>query len=117
MNTSKLHKKPSELIREHAALRNMKFLNFLVFSIFVGYFSPPGSGSGSTDMNKSRSKNTDLFYGYDHTAPRPPIPYLLVILEYGNLKHEGSHQLLVEILQRNDNPAGGLVKLNNLSKK
>jgi hypothetical protein len=50
------------------------------------------------------------------TTPNPPIHYLLVILEYGNLKHEGSHQLLVEILQRNDNPAGGLVKFNNLTK-
>jgi hypothetical protein len=51
------------------------------------------------------------------TTTPTSIHYLLVILEYGNLKHEGSHQLLVEILQRNDNPAGWLVKFNNLSKK
>jgi hypothetical protein len=43
--TSKLQEKPSALKREHAALQQMKFINF--FSIFVGHFCPLGSGSGN----------------------------------------------------------------------
>ncbi len=30
--------------------------------IFVGHFCPPGSGSGSTDLNDSGSENTDFIY-------------------------------------------------------
>jgi hypothetical protein len=48
---SKLQKKPSELKREHPALQNIKFLNFVF--IFVGHFCPPGSGYGSTDLIES----------------------------------------------------------------
>jgi hypothetical protein len=54
-------KKPSALKIEHAELQNMEFLNF--FSIFVGHFCFPGSGSdpdfesgyGSTDLIGSGS--------------------------------------------------------------
>ncbi len=50
-----LHKglKPSALKREHPALQNITILKS--FSIFVGHFSSPGSGSGS-----SNSINADL---------------------------------------------------------
>jgi len=50
---SKLLKKPSAVKREHPALKNMKFL---IFSIFVGHFCPPGSGSGSMDLTESGSE-------------------------------------------------------------
>jgi hypothetical protein len=36
--------KPSALKREHLALQKIKFI--LLFSISVGHFCPPGSGSG-----------------------------------------------------------------------
>ncbi len=39
----KLQEKNSALKREHPVLKNMKILDF--FSIFVGHFCPPGSGS------------------------------------------------------------------------
>jgi hypothetical protein len=39
----KLQEKPSVLKREHPVLKAMKILAF--FSIFVGLFCPPGSGS------------------------------------------------------------------------
>jgi hypothetical protein len=81
--------------------------------MFVDHFCPPESGSGSNDLIDL----DPLIYSMVTTTPNTPIHYLLVILEYGNLKHEGSHQLLVEVLQRNDDPAGGLVKFNNLSKR
>jgi hypothetical protein len=42
---SKLQQKSSPLKREHPALLDMKFLNFLIVPIFVGLFCPPGSGS------------------------------------------------------------------------
>jgi hypothetical protein len=43
--TPKLQEKPLALKREHPVLKNMKILDF--FSIFVGHFCPPGSGSGA----------------------------------------------------------------------
>jgi hypothetical protein len=51
---SKLQKKPSALKRGHPTLQNINFYNF--FSTFVGYFCPPGSGSGFTDPIESGSK-------------------------------------------------------------
>jgi hypothetical protein len=47
----KLQEKPSTLKREHPTLQKIKF------SIFVGHFCPPGSGSGSvsTDLIVSGS--------------------------------------------------------------
>jgi hypothetical protein len=51
---SKLQEKPTALRREHQALQNMEFLKF--FSIFVGHFCHPGSGSGSTDLTESGSE-------------------------------------------------------------
>ncbi len=50
--TSKLHEKPSNLKRKRAALQNMKFL---IFSIFVGHFFPPESGSGSSRPKSMRT--------------------------------------------------------------
>jgi hypothetical protein len=58
IRTSKLLEKPSALNREHPALPNMKFLNF--FSIFVGHFCPPGSGS--TDLIESGSETLLITY-------------------------------------------------------
>jgi hypothetical protein len=59
--TSKLQKKPSALKREHPALQNMKFLNFiLLLRVIFSLLDPDpdsedGSGSGSTDPIESGS--------------------------------------------------------------
>jgi hypothetical protein len=57
---SKLQKKLSALQKEHPALQNMKFLNFLPFLwVIFALLDPdpdPESGSGSTDLNKSGSE-------------------------------------------------------------
>jgi hypothetical protein len=44
---------PASQREQHPILLNMIFTNF--FSSFVGYFSRPGSGSGSTDPIESES--------------------------------------------------------------
>ncbi len=51
-----LQEKPSALKKEHSALQNKKFLRF--FSIYVGHFCPPGSGS-------SRQKSTRIHADLD----------------------------------------------------
>jgi hypothetical protein len=59
--TSKLQKKPSALKREHPALQNMKFLNFiLLLRVIFSLLDPDpdsedGTGSGSTDPIESGS--------------------------------------------------------------
>jgi hypothetical protein len=55
----KLQKKTSALRREHQALQNMKFLNFLrvIFSLLDPYPNPDsGSGYRSTDLIESGSE-------------------------------------------------------------
>jgi hypothetical protein len=45
-----LQEKPSAFEREHPALQNM------IFSIVVGHFCPPGSGSSNTNPCRSGSE-------------------------------------------------------------
>jgi hypothetical protein len=56
-----LQEKPSALKKEHAALQNMKFLNF--FAIFGGHFAPPGSGSPDL-IDPKRCLNKNIFVGH-----------------------------------------------------
>jgi len=62
------YKKPSALNREHP---HSKKWNLLTFSMFVGHFCPPGSGSGlrirlriqGPHWNRIRSESTALVFG------------------------------------------------------
>jgi hypothetical protein len=57
---SKLQEKPSALKREHPESSTSKDEIYEDFSIFVGYFCPPGSGSGSRDPIESGYGSTRL---------------------------------------------------------
>ncbi len=67
------YKRSLQLSKEN--IQHVKKLNFLIFSTSVGYFCPPGTGSGSADLIKSGSNTnpdpqrwfgTDYFhYGYE----------------------------------------------------
>ncbi len=65
----KLQEKPSALKREHPALQNMKILYF--FSIFVGHFCPPGSGSGYAIWMRIRIRIQQLKLMRIHADPEP----------------------------------------------
>ncbi len=65
---SKVQETPSTLKREHPALQNMKFLHFS-YSIFVGYFFPTGSGSGSSRPNLMRIRIHNTAYTYSVVQP------------------------------------------------
>jgi hypothetical protein len=68
------------LKREHPALQNMKFRNFLF--IFVGSFYPPGSGSGSTDLIESGS-NPDPKHCQQRLSYSEPQNYSIVRFQAG----------------------------------
>jgi hypothetical protein len=53
-----LQEKPSALKREHPALQKMKIS--VLFSIFLGHFCPPGSGSESAICMRIRIQQLKL---------------------------------------------------------
>jgi hypothetical protein len=57
IKTPKLQEKPLALKREHPALLNTKFGFF--FSIFMGHFCPPGSGSSNSNKCGSGSETLE----------------------------------------------------------
>ncbi len=64
----------------------MKFLNFLSFSIFVGHFCPPGSGSSrpqqmrNLDMDPQHCEEDHSFlFGFGSTLPIPQLSNALTV--------------------------------------
>ena len=50
----------------------------------------------------------------DLHLPQVGVSALLVVLDDGHLQQEGSHQLLVHVLQWDDHPPTGLLQVHNL---
>jgi hypothetical protein len=66
----KPQEKPSALKRKHPALQKIKFINF--FSMFVGHFYPPGSGSTALLERLEIRENLNDEVTYLRGSPRCP---------------------------------------------
>jgi hypothetical protein len=61
-----VQEKPSDLKREHPALQNMKFINFLFLLVILALLNPnPDSESGSTDLIES-GPGQDRKHGFQY---------------------------------------------------